>query len=140
MSEKEQGDFRDVRVFRGSSEILFRELSYEIVGAAIQVWKALGYGFLEKVYENALAIELRKRDVSFEQQCPTKVYYDGTIVGDYVADILIDGKIILELKSAKTIDDAHVAQTLNYLKATRMRLGLILNFGPDKVESKRVVL
>lgn len=120
-------------------KVLFRELSYEIVAAAIQVWKTLGYGFLEKVYENALAIELQQRGILAEQQRPIKVYYNGRIVGDYVADIVVDDQIILELKSAKAIDTVHLAQTLNYLKATGMRLGIVLNFGPDKLDFKRVV-
>lgn len=121
-------------------KILYREESYAIVAAAIQVWKTLGYGFLEKVYENALAIEMKRNCIAFEQQKPIEVCYDGQIVGSYVADMVADGKIILELKSAKTIDNAHTAQTLNYLKATGLRLGLILNFGPDKLDFKRVIL
>jgi GxxExxY protein len=121
-------------------KILYKEESYKIFAAAIQVWKTLGYGFLEKVYENALAIELRGRGMVCEQQKPVKVHYSGYIVGDYMADIVVDGKIILELKSARAIDDAHIAQTLNYLKATGLRLALILNFGPEKMESKRMIL
>ena len=120
--------------------ILYKELSYEIVAAAIDVWKNLGYGFLEKVYENALMIELRKREIPCEQQRPIKVRYDGQIIGDFIGDILVNNEIILELKSAKGIDNAHIAQILNYLKATGLRLGLILNFGPHRLESKRVVL
>ena len=120
--------------------ILYREESYQIVAAAIQVWKTLGYGFLEKVYENALAFELRKRSTGVELQKPLKVQYEGCNVGDYVADMVVDGKIIVELKSAKAIDSAHVAQTLNYLKATGLRLGLILNFSPKELQFKRVVL
>ncbi len=121
-------------------KILYKEESYKIFAAAIQVWKTLGYGFLEKVYENALAIELRGGGMVCEQQKPVKVHYSGYIVGDYMADIVVDDKIILELKSARAIDDAHIAQTLNYLKATGLRLALILNFGPEKMESKRMIL
>jgi len=120
--------------------IIFKEESYEIVGAAIEVWKTLGYGFLEKVYENALAIELRERNCRVEQQKPVKVYYHGHVVGDYVADIVVNDTILLELKSAETIADEHIAQTLNYLKATGIRLAIILNFGPDKLEHKRLVM
>ena len=120
--------------------ILYKELSYEIVAAAIVVWKNLGYGFLEKVYENALMIELQKRRIPCEQQIPIKAYYDGQIVGDFVGDIVVNEEVILELKSAKGIDNAHIAQVLNYLKATGLRLGIILNFGPEKLESKRVIL
>ena len=121
-------------------KILFKKESYEVVAAAIQVWKTLGYGFLEKVYENALCFELRKRGIVFEQQKQVKVKYEGQIIGDYVADIIVDGKIILELKSAKAIDGSHIAQTLNYLKATGLRLGILLNFGPSKMENKRIIL
>jgi GxxExxY protein len=110
------------------------------VGAAIRVWKTLGYGFLEKVYENALVIELRKRDFRVEQQKPVKAHYEGQIVGDYVADIVVNDAILLEIKSAQFIADEHVAQTLNYLKATGIRLGIILNFGPEQLEHKRLVM
>jgi GxxExxY protein len=122
------------------ANILYKEQSYEIVGAAIQAWKTLGYGFLEKVYENALAIELRKRNCRVEQQKPVEVYYDGHVVGDYVADIVVNDTILLELKSAEAIADEHIAQTLNYLKATGIRLAIILNFGPEKLEHKRLVM
>ena len=131
--EEREGD-------KAEEKILFKELSYEIVSAAIQVWKTLGYGFLEKVYENSMAIELGKRGVAFQQQKPVKVFYDEQLVGDYYADLMVDGKVILELKCAKAVDNAHIAQTLNYLKATGIRLGLILNFGPEKMEFKRVIL
>ena len=100
----------------------------------------LGPGFLEKVYENALMIELGKRGIVAEQQKPIAVHYEGHVVGDYFADIIVADRIILELKAAKAIDDSHIAQTLNYLKATGLRLGLILNFGPSKMEFKRIVL
>jgi GxxExxY protein len=120
--------------------ILYKDLSYSIVAAAIQVWKTLGFGFLEKVYENSLVIELRKRGVPCEQQKHLQVFYDGQNVGDYATDIVVEDKIILELKSAKAIDDSHIAQTLHYLKATGLRLGIILSFGPEKMDYKRVIL
>lgn len=120
--------------------VLYREESFQIVAAAIKVWKTLGYGFLEKVYENALVIELRERGIDVEQQKPLTIQYHGCTVGDYVADLVIDDKIILELKCARSIDPVYVAQTLNYLKATGLRLGLILNFGPKELEFKRVIL
>jgi len=127
-------------VSEGTEKIIFKDESYEIVGAAIRVWKTLGYGFLEKVYENALVIELRKRDFRVEQQKPVKVRYEDQIVGDYVADIVVNDAILLEMKSAQLIADEHVAQTLNYLKATGIRLGIILNFGPERMEHKRLVM
>ena len=128
------------QVPEGTEKIIFKEESYEIVGAAIRVWKTLGYGFLEKVYENALVIELRKRDFRVEQQEPVKVRYEDQIVGDYVADIVVNDAILLQIKSAQLIADEHVAQTLNYLKATGIRLGIILNFGPEQMEHKRLVM
>jgi GxxExxY protein len=121
-------------------KLLYKDLSYSIVAAAIQVWKTLGFGFLEKVYENSLVIELRKRGIPCEQQKRLQVFYDGQNVGDYATDIVVEDKIILELKSAKAIDDSHIAQTLHYLKATGLRLGIILNFGPEKMDYKRVIL
>jgi len=122
------------------SEIIFKELSYEIINSALEVYKKLGYGFLEKVYENSLLIVLKKKGIKAEKQVPIKVYFDGEVVGDYFTDILVDDKIILELKTAPKIIDAHRFQTLNYLKATGIRLGIVINFGEDKLEYKRVVL
>ena len=90
----------------------------------------LGYGFLEKVYENALMVLLRRKGIKARQQAPISVYFEGEVVGEYFADILVDGKIILELK----------AQALNYLKATGLRLAIIVNFGKEELEYKRLVL
>lgn len=122
------------------SELLFKEEYYEIVNAAIQVRKTLGYGFLEKVYENALLIELRKRGLTAQQQKPISVFYEGQVVGDFYADILVNDQIILELKVGEAIAKEHIAQILNYLKATGIRLGILLNFGPKGVEHKRYVV
>jgi len=121
-------------------ELIFKEEYYKIVNAGIKVWQTLGFGFLEKVYENALAIELKKRDFKTEQQKPIKVHYEEEIVGDYYADILVNDEIILEIKTAKNIVSEHTAQLLNYLKGTNKRLGIILNFGPKKMEHKRYIL
>jgi len=122
------------------SELLFKEEYYEIVNAAIQVRKTPGYGFLEKVYENALLIELRKRGLTAQQQKPISVFYEGQVVGDFYADILVNDQIILELKVGEAIAKEHIAQILNYLKATGIRLGILLNFGPKGVEHKRYVV
>ena len=92
-------------------------LTEQIIGAAYRVAKSLGYGFLEKVYENALAHELRKAGLKTEQQHGIKVHYDGVIVGDFVADLIVEDRVIVELKAARAIDDIHVAQALNDLKA-----------------------
>lgn len=121
-------------------KILYRELSYKIVGLAMQVHTELGHGFLEKVYENALMISLQENGIKAEQQFPIKVHFHGRIVGEYVADILVESLIILELKSQPNISDIHKSQTLNYLKATGLKLGLLLNFGKRKLESERLIL
>ena len=121
-------------------KILYRELSYKIVGLAMQVHTELGYGFLEKVYENALVISLKENGIKAEQQFPIKVFFHKQIVGEYIADILVENSIILELKSQPNISDIHKAQTLNYLKATGLKLGLLLNFGKRKLESERLIL
>jgi len=117
-------------------KILYKELSYKIVGLAMQVHTELGYGFLEKVYENALMISLRENEIKAEQQIPIKVYFHGQIVGEYITDILVEDIIILELKSQPNISDIHKSQTINYLKATGLKLGLLLNFGKRRLESK----
>jgi GxxExxY protein len=114
-------------------------VSEKIIGAAYKVSNSLGAGFLEKVYENALAHQLIKDGMRIEQQKPIKVYYDNIVVGDYFADLIVEGTVIVELKAAKNIEDIHLAQTLNYLKATGLKLGLIINFGKPRVEIKRVV-
>ena len=114
-------------------------ISEQIIGAAYEVSNSLGVGFLEKVYENALSYELRKDKMKVEQQKSLKVYYDNIVVGDYFADLIVDEVVIVELKTAKHIDNTHLAQTLNYLKATGLKLGLIINFGNPRVEIKRVV-
>ena len=115
------------------------KISEKIINAAYKVSNALGAGFLEKVYENALAHQLIKDGMRIEQQKPIKVYYDDVVVGDYFAELVAEGAVIVELKVAKNIEDIHLAQTLNYLKATGLKLGLIINFGKPQVEIKRVV-
>ena len=114
------------------------KLTEEVIGAAFKVANTLGTGFLEKVYENAMVYELRKRDLQVEQQKAAKVYYDGVAVGDYYADLIVEDLVIVELKAARRIEDIHMAQCLNYLRATGLKLGLILNFGKPKLEIKRI--
>lgn len=121
-------------------KIIYGDLSYKIVGLAIQVRKELGYGFLEKVYENSLMVMLRENGILAEQQVPIKVKFHGYVVGDYIADILVDIRIILELKSLDRLTDVHKAQTLNYLKATGIKLAILLNFGKHRLETERLVL
>ncbi len=98
---------------------------------------ALGAGFLEKVYENALALELRKSGLEVKQQAPVSVFYEGTLVGEFFADLLVSNTVIVELKAVKEFSDAHAAQCLNYLKATGQPICLLLNFGKPRVEVKR---
>lgn len=114
------------------------ELTSAIIKAFYDVYNQLGYGFLEKVYENALAHELKKRGFSVAQQFPIEVIYDGIVMGSYFADLLVDDAVIVELKAAESIGKQHEAQLLNYLKAGRIDVGLLLNFGP-KPQVKRKV-
>ena len=114
------------------------DLTEKIVKAFYKVYAVLGYGFNEKVYENALVIELRKAGLSAEPQKQIQVYYEGELVGEYFADIVINGLVIVELKAARALAEEHEAQLLNYLKATSMEVGLLLNFGP-KSDVKRKV-
>jgi GxxExxY protein len=113
-------------------------ITEKIIGSAFKVSSTLGVGFLEKVYENALAHELRKSGLKIEQQKRIRVYYDGVEVGYYDADLLVNDKVIVETKTVKAFDDIHMAQTLNYLKATGLTVGLLLNFGTPKLGVKRV--
>ena len=111
-----------------------------IIGCARTVLHALGTGFLEKVYEDALVHELRKSGLAVSQQHPMLVRYDGIVVGDYTVDLLVEPIVLVELKVAKAIDEVHRAQCLNYLKATGLHLCLLLNFGKPRLEIKRIVL
>jgi GxxExxY protein len=128
-------DSREVSV---SAENQHTELISRIIGAFFRVYNCLGYGFSEEVYENALVLELRKMNVQAEQQEPITVYYDDQVVGQYYADIVVDGTVILELKAVDALLPEHEAQLLNYLKATSVEIGLLLNFGPTP-EVKRIV-
>lgn len=121
-------------------KIVYRDLSYKIVGLAIQVRKELGFGFLEKVYENALMVLLRENGIRAEQQVPIRVTFHEQIIGDYIADILVEDLIILELKAIDRIIPVHKAQVLNYLKATGLKLAILLNFGKDSLEHERLVM
>jgi GxxExxY protein len=123
-----------------NKNIIHKELSYKIIELALEVHNELGCGFLEKVYENALMILLDREGIPARQQAPADVYFQNKVVGQYFADILIDNKIILELKTVDAISDVHKAQLLNYLRATGIKLGLIMNFAKPRFEYKRLVL
>ena len=116
------------------------DITYAINGAVFEVNKVLGAGFLEKVYERALLVELRERGLSPESQVPIKVAYKDNVVGEYIADIVVEGKVIVEVKAVENFENAHEAQLLNYLKATGMRIGLLVNFRHPKAVIKRMVL
>lgn len=116
------------------------KITESIIKCAMKVSNTLGAGFLEKVYENALAMELRQADLEVEQQKKIHVKYEGAVVGDYIADLVVNDSVLLEIKAAKAIDEVHQAQLLNYLKATGLRVGLILNFGTPRMGIKRMVL
>ena len=121
------------------TEILFKELSYQLVGAAMEVHGVLGHGFLEAVYEAALAHELALRNIRFEAQKRLPVFYKSIRVGDYVADLVVEDKIILELKAISKFSRVHEAQAHNYLAATGLRLAILLNFGASSLQQKRIV-
>ena len=120
-------------------EILFIELSFKIIGCAMEVHRVLGPGFLEVVYLNSLAQELTLLGIPFESQKHLPVCYKGKLVGEYIADIIVDNKIILELKAVSRLNSSHTAQALNYLTATGLRLAIIINFGAGSLQSQRVV-
>ncbi len=111
-------------------ELKHSEITAAIIKAFFIVYNALGYGFLEKVYANALAKELRRMGYQVEREVRIDVYYQGEIVGEYFADLLVNGKVIIETKEAKELAPEHEAQLLNYLRATPYEVGLVLNFGP----------
>ena len=114
-------------------------LSERIIGCAFTVANRLGSGFLEKVYENALAHELRKAGLTVAQQQGVSVTYDDVIVGEYAADLLVEAAVLVELKAVRALDDIHQAQCMNYLRATGMHLCLLLNFGRPRLEIRRIV-
>ena len=125
---------------RPKSKLIHEEITREIIGAAMEVHRTLGVGFLEKVYENSLVFELRARGITAESQKPVSVHYKGRAVGEYFADIVVADRVILELKVVAKLTEAHEAQMLNYLRATGLRVGLLLNFGTPRLEWKRLVV
>jgi GxxExxY protein len=113
------------------------DLTGKIIGCAYRVFNTMGYGFVESVYENCLMIELRKLGLPADNQFAIKVYYDGHVVGDFYADVFVDRTVIVELKSVRALIPAHEVQLVNYLKATGIDVGLLINFGEQRVEVKR---
>ncbi len=115
-------------------------ITEKIIGCSYTVSNVLGCGFLEKVYENALAIELRKAGYLVLQQHEIKVFYDGFEVGKYIAELFVEDCVIVEVKAISSLSDSQKAQCLNYLKATKLKIGLLINFGKPRIEIKRVAL
>ena len=115
------------------------QLTYAINGAVFEVSRILGPGFLEKVYENALLVELRQKGIKAQGQAPIRVTYKDTLVGDYIADIVVDDQVIVELKTVERLEKIHEAQLLNYLKATGFKVGLLVNFKSPRAQIKRLV-
>jgi len=121
-------------------ELLHKEITEQIIGAAFEVYRELGYGFLEKVYQRAMQVELRLRGLKAEIEQKIQVTFKGNVVGDYQADIFVSDVVMVELKVAKTYNSEDEAQLFNELKATGVKVGLLINFGRSKVEFKRMVL
>lgn len=119
---------------------IINEITYAINGAIFEVNKILGPGFLEKVYENALLFELRLRGLKANSQVPIPVFYKRQPVGEYVADLVVEDSVIIELKTVERLEKIHEAQLLNYLKATGIQVGILVNFKQQKAEIKRFVL
>ena len=116
-----------------------KRLSAQVIECAYQVSSELGVGFLESVYENALCVELGRREIAFQQQKPLQVIYHGEVVGNFVTDLFVEAKLLVELKVAANLTKSHKAQVLNYLKATGIPVGLLLNFGTPKLGVQRIV-
>jgi len=117
----------------------YEEITSGILKAAFKVHRILGFGFLEKVYQNAMVIELEKNGLSVDTEKPIKVYYDSKVVGEYVADLLVENKVIIELKATEELNKKYEVQLVNYLTATGLEVGLLLNFSKQSLQYKRKV-
>lgn len=119
-------------------ELLFKDLTYEIIGAFYAVYNALGYGFLESVYRNALVVELGRRGLKVSQEVSTEVHYLGCIVGLYRMDLVVEGKILIEVKASAVLSQSDRRQLFNYLRASKLAVGLLLHFGPKPVHHRLI--
>lgn len=120
-------------------KVVYKELSFKIIASCFEVHNILGPGYSEKIYEEAVSKELRNRGIGHERQKLIEIYYKGEKIGEYRLDMVVESKIILELKAVSELNNTFEAQLLSYLKATGMRLGILVNFGGKKVEYKRIV-
>lgn len=130
-------DEQDMQDTERQSELQFGKITEAIIGCAFEVINELGVGFLESVYEKSLAIALQEKGLQVQCQHPIQVRFRNRVVGEYYADLLVEGKVIVELKAVKAIAPEHQAQIINYLKATGIEVGLLINFGSSKLEYKR---
>ena len=121
-------------------DLLHKEITEKIIKSFYKVYNTLKYGFLEKVYENAMAIELRKMGFDVKCQYPVHVYYDNKIIGEYYADIIVNDIVVIELKATNSILEEHEFQLINYLKATEIELGLLMNFGKEAEYKRKVFM
>jgi len=121
-------------------DLLHKEITEKIIKSFYKVYNTLKYGFLEKVYENAMAIELRKMGFDVKCQYPVHVYYDNKIIGEYYADIIVNDIVVIELKATNSILEEHECQLINYLKATEIELGLLMNFGKEAEYKRKVFM
>ena len=129
---------RGLRGFNGLN-MLYKETTEKILNASFEVHKALGPGFLESVYEEALAMEFELQGISFERQKKLDVYYKNRVVKSFYADYLVEGRVLVELKAIRTYTESEIAQVLNYLKVGRVEVGLLLNFGASSLQWKRLI-
>jgi GxxExxY protein len=120
--------------------LVYGDVTSHIIGAAFEVHNTLGYGFLEKVYQRAMQVELIKRGSQAEVEVPIKVFYQNALVGEYYADLLVDGSVMVEIKVAKRYNPEDEAQLLNELRATAVKVGMLVNFGREQVQYKRMIL
>ena len=127
------------RMARMDTLIVYKDLSYTIIDACMEVHRILGPGFTEKIYEEAVIKEISSRSIAFERQKLIEVFYKGDKIGEYRLDIVVDNKVILELKAVSDMNSIFEAQLFSYLKATNMKLGILLNFGKKKLEFRRIV-
>jgi GxxExxY protein len=123
-----------------SENFIYKELTYKIIGCAMEVHKSLGVGFLESVYEPALRLEFKKSNLPFESQVEFPVIYRNERIKSFICDLVVDKKVIIELKAIKQITDLARAQILNYLKVTNLRIGLLINFGSNSLQYERIIL
>jgi GxxExxY protein len=132
-------DTDETQIQTAEKDYSLKPVTEQIIGAAFEVHNVLGFGFLEKVYQRAMQVELQSRSVKVELEPKIQVQFKGVIIGDYAADLLVEGKIIVELKTDLTYQSVHEAQLLNELCGTGIRLGYLINFGRERVEYKRMV-